>query len=151
MWPLRQPSGNETLPLGEGFFMGGFIPTCHTQTYVEVAKLEAMMDIKQFLTVESLDQKASTAATMLRSYALTVNNHLFEEIADLLDELYGLAWVEHSEDSSSDTQRETVDQVIDVLSDLIVKVRSISAAGNPIPTAEQALEWAIDDVREIVD
>ena len=131
--------------------MGGFIPTCHTQTYVEVAKLEAMMDIKQFLTVESLDQKASTAATMLRSYALTVNNHLFEEIADLLDELYGLAWVEHSEDSSSDTQRETVDQVIDVLSDLIVKVRSSSAAGNPIPTAEQALEWAIDDVREIVD
>ena len=131
--------------------MGGFIPTCHTQTYVEVAKLEAMMDIKQFLTVESLDQKASKAATLLRSYALTVNNHLFEEVADLIDELYGLAWVEHSEDASSDTQRETVDQVIDVLGDLIVKVRNISAAGNPVLTAEQALEWAIDDVHELVD
>ena len=131
--------------------MGGFIPTCHTQTYVEVAKLEAMMDIKQFLTVESLDQKASKAATLLRSYALTVNNHLFEEVADLIDELYGLAWVEHSEDASSDTQRETVDQVINVLGDLIVKVRNISAAGNPALTAEQALEWAIDDVHELVD
>ena len=131
--------------------MGGFIPTCHTQTYVEVAKLEAMMDIKQFLTVESLDQKASKAATLLRSYALTVNNHLFEEVADLIDELYGLAWVEHSEDDSSDTQRETVDQVVDVLSDLIVKVRNISAAGNPALTAEIALEWAIDDVHELVD
>ena len=131
--------------------MGGFIPTCHTQTYVEVAKLEAMMDIKQFLTVESLDQKASTAATLLRSYALTVNNHLFEEVADLIDELYGLAWVEHSEDASSDTQRETVDQVIDVLGDLIVKVRNISAAGNTALTAEQALEWAIDDIHELVD
>ena len=131
--------------------MGGFIPTCHTQTYVEVAKLEAMMDIKQFLTVESLDQKASKAATLLRSYALTVNNHLFEEVADLIDELYGLAWVEHSEDASSDTQRETVDQVIDVLGDLIVKVRNISAAGNTALTAEQALEWAIDDIHELVD
>ena len=131
--------------------MGGFIPTCHTQTYVEVAKLEAMMDIKQFLTVESLDQKASKAATLLRSYALTVHNHLFEEVADLIDELYGLAWVEHSEDASSDTQRETVDQVIDVLGDLIVKVRNISAAGNTALTAEQALEWAIDDIHELVD
>ena len=131
--------------------MGGFIPTCHTQTYVEVAKLEAMMDIKQFLTVESLDQKASKAATLLRSYALTVNNHVFEEVADLIDELYGLAWVEHSEDASSDTQRETVDQVIDVLGDLIVKVRNISAAGNTALTAEQALEWAIDDIHELVD
>ena len=109
------------------------------------------MDIKQFLTVESLDQKASKAATLLRSYALTVNNHLFEEVADLIDELYGLAWVEHSEDASSDTQRETVDQVIDVLGDLIVKVRNISAAGNTALTAEQALEWAIDDIHELVD
>ena len=27
-------------PLDEGFFVGGFIPTCHTQTFVKVAKLE---------------------------------------------------------------------------------------------------------------
>lgn len=29
-----------TLPLSEGFFMGGFIPTCHAQTFVKEAKLE---------------------------------------------------------------------------------------------------------------
>jgi hypothetical protein len=26
-----------------GFFMGGFVPACHTQTFVEVAKLEFYM------------------------------------------------------------------------------------------------------------
>ena len=34
---------DRTLPLGEGFFLGGFIPTCHAQTFVKVAKLETEM------------------------------------------------------------------------------------------------------------
>jgi hypothetical protein len=29
-----------TALLMRAFFMGGFIPTCHTQTFVKVAKLE---------------------------------------------------------------------------------------------------------------
>lgn len=41
---------------------------------------------------------------MLRSYALTINNHVFTEAADLLDELYGLAWVKQSESEVNETQ-----------------------------------------------
>lgn len=40
-----RPYGNQAglNPLDEGFFMGGFVPDCHTQTFVEVAKLEIEM------------------------------------------------------------------------------------------------------------
>ncbi len=109
------------------------------------------MNKERFLTVESLDQKASNATTMLRSYALTVSNHLFDDVADLLEELYGLAWVRHSENNDEFTKSETVDEVINVLEDVIVKVREICADGAPNPTAEQALEWAIEGVLELVD
>ena len=32
--------------LSEGFFMGGFIPTCHTQAYAEMTKVEKCYEFK---------------------------------------------------------------------------------------------------------
>ena len=36
--------------------MGGFIPTCYTQTYVEVAKLENVMDTLTKSRLEALER-----------------------------------------------------------------------------------------------
>ena len=36
--------------------MGGFIPTCYTQTYVEVAKLENAMDVLMKSRLETLER-----------------------------------------------------------------------------------------------
>ena len=107
------------------------------------------MNITKFLSVESLDVKVSNTSNMLRSYALTINNHVFSEAADLLDELYGLAWVEQSEGEINEAPSEVITQVLKTIAQLNHTLTDKNGVSDGIQSTSSVIELVINEVKDL--
>ena len=107
------------------------------------------MNIQKFLEVESLDVKVSNTSNMLRSYALTINNHIFTEAADLLDELYGLAWVEQSESEVNETPSKVITEVLGTIAQLNHTLTEEKELTDENHNTNNIIELLINEIQEL--